>query len=362
MNFSSSPHSGPKIASSIPHKHPATVLSYHADGKHLFVATEKDSRVTLVDAVRTGKPLQNHEQAYRCDREGVSCLSATHNDFCVLTAGNKQTTIQYWSLYDNKMLRKFRGHSSSISEISMCPTEDLFLTSSKDNTVRLWNLEQAGCLAKMDLPATSVSSAGNPRAVFDSTGMVFAVMAEMAQGEGHYIHLYDARNYQGGAFSELKLTTKTVKEAMVTHRVEAPPALASGGGSSLALRKMDFNASGNKILVHSEEGYALVLDGYNGTVQRVFRSSRGRALVSCFTPDEKSLLLGSDTDGLVDVYDLQSGRFVSALEGGHGSGSGGHNNNNNGGGGGGGVTALACNPKHAQIASGGPSNTCLWIW
>lgn len=352
MDFSS-PHSGPKVGSVIPQKHPITSLSYHADGNHLFMATEKDSRVTLVDAIRTGKPVG---QSYKCEREGISCLSATHNDYCVLTAGNKQTTVQYWNLYDNKILRKFRGHTSTVYEIDMCPTEDLFLTASKDRTVRLWNLQQAGCLAKMDLPKDSVGTHSNPRAVFDSTGMVFMVMAEMARGEGHYIHLYDARNYQGGAFSELKLTTKALNEAMVTHRVPPPPPKLNAPGSlqqptsPLTLSKINFNASGSKILCHSEEGYALVLDGYEGTVQRIFRSSRGNALVSCFTPDEKSLLMGSDTDGLVDVYDIQSGRAVTTLEGGHVSGPGSA------------VTALACNPKYAQIASGGASNTSLWIW
>lgn len=346
MDFSS-PHSGPKIGSVIPHKYPSTSLSYHADGNHLFVATEKDSRVTLVDAIGTGKPIG---QSYKCDREGVSCLSATHNDYCVLTAGNKQTSVQYWSLYDNKILRKFRGHTSSIYDIDVCPTEDMFLTASKDQTVRLWNLQQAGCLAKMDLPKDSVGTSAQPRAVFDATGMVFMVLAEMARGEGHYMHLYDARNYQGGAFSELKLTSQAVSEAMVTHRVPPPPPKAPGT-SALTINKIAFNGSGSKILCHAAEGYALVLDGYEGTVQRIFRSSRGNALVSCLTSDEKSLLVGSDVDGLVDVYDLQSGRAITTLEGGHGVGSEA-----------GAITALACNPKYAQIASGGASNTSLWMW
>jgi len=346
MDFSS-PHSGPSLGSVIPHRYPSTSLSYHADGNHLFVANEKDSRVTLVDAIRTGKPIGQ----YKCDREGVSCLAATHNDYCILTAGNKQTTVQYWSLYDNKILRKFKGHTSSIYEINFCPTEDMFLTSSNDQTVRLWDLKQAGCLAKMELPKDSVGTSSQPRAVFDSTGMVFTVLAEMARGEGHYIHLYDARNYQGGAFSELKLTSNAINEAMVTHRVPPPPPKAAGS-SPLTINKMSFNESGNRILVHAAEGYALVLDGYEGNIQRIFRSSRGNASVSCFTSDEKSLLVGSDTDGLIDVYDLQSGGLVKTLEGGHGvPGSQA-----------GPITALACNPKYAQIASGGDVNTSLWIW
>lgn len=64
----------------------------------------------------------------------------------------------------------------------MSPADDTFLTASKDRTVRLWNVQQAGCLAQMNLP---VESEGDPHVVFDSTGMVFAVMAGMAGKQGH---------------------------------------------------------------------------------------------------------------------------------------------------------------------------------
>ena len=107
-----------------------------------------------------------------------------HHDHCVLFTGTKgqQHAIHYWSLYDNKLLRKFRGHSDKVVEVSMSPADDMFLTASKDRTVRLWNVQQAGCVGQMDLPR---ESEGDPHVVFDSTGMVFAVMAGMAGKQGN---------------------------------------------------------------------------------------------------------------------------------------------------------------------------------
>ncbi len=64
----------------------------------------------------------------------------------------------------------------------MCPADDTFLTASKDRTVRLWNVQQAGCIGQMDLP---IDSEGDPHVVFDSTGMVFAVTVSMAGKQGN---------------------------------------------------------------------------------------------------------------------------------------------------------------------------------
>lgn len=85
-------------------------------------------------------------------------------------------------MYDNKILRKFRGHSGTITDLSMCPAEDMFLTASQDRTVRLWNVQSAGCMAQLSLPS---NTSGQPHCVFDKTGLVFAIMAAMSGGQGH---------------------------------------------------------------------------------------------------------------------------------------------------------------------------------
>ena len=232
------------------------------------------------------------------------------------------------------MHSKFRGHSGPIVDMGLCPSEDLFLTASQDRTVRLWNLGSAGCVGKMEL--STAQTQGSPRVAFDSTGMVFCVMAQMAS-DGYYLHLYDARNFSGGAFSELQVTHQSLKDAMVTHRV-----VSMAPAQAPQLDTISFNGSGNRLLAHADST-AFVLDGYEGTVQLVLQSRKGHATCSCFTPDDASVLLGSDA-GTVECFDLQSGQSVRQLEGGHAS-----------------VSAVACNPKHKQVASAG-ADTCLWIW
>jgi WD40 repeat protein len=151
-----------------------------------------------------------------------------------------------------------------------------------------------------------------------------------------YIHLYDARNFTGGAFSEMKVLTKDLEDAMATHRVSAPV-------DSVAWKAIHFNGSGNQMLVQADPGLAILLDGYEGTVQRIFESKTSKGTVSCFTPDDQCVLMGTEA-GTIEVYNVHSGSLVKTLEGHLGP-----------------VTALACNPKYAQIASS-CTNTCLWIW
>lgn len=113
----------------------------------------------------------------------------SHHNQCVLFAGKgsreqpvgQRNAVNYLSVYDNKILRKFRGHADEVTALSVSPADDTFLSSSKDRTVRLWNMQEAGSLAQLDLPS---SASGNPHAVFDSTGLVFAVSAAVSGGKG----------------------------------------------------------------------------------------------------------------------------------------------------------------------------------
>lgn len=178
----------------------------------------------------------------------------------------------------------------------------------------------------MELPTETV---GTPLAAFDSTGLVFGVTASMANGQGHYIHLYDARNFSSGAFAEMKLDQAALDAAL-------PPAKAQTPWTN-----MTFNASGNQILISGGQGLALTLDGFDGTVKRTFTEQS--ALCSCFTSDDKYVLTGNE-DGSISCWNVDSGILVKKLEG--------HPNP---------VTCVVTNPKYTMFASCG-LNTALWSW
>lgn len=354
LDFTNSP---PKMGAVIRGKAPVSSLSFHGDGVHLFVASAEDAKLRLVDCHKGA----SEQPAVRMETDGVRVVAATHHNYSVLTAGsagnantnshsnynshsNSNHNINYLSLYDNKLLRTFKGHYSDIMGLSMSPVDDTFLSSSRDRTVRLWNLQQAGCLAKLELPPTVE---GTPRTAYDSTGLVFGVTAAMAAGSGHLIHLYDARKYSGGAFAELKLNQSTIEKSM--HNKGFAPE-ASLELSKAEWTSMQFNTQGNKLLVTAKKGVGLLLDGFDGSVSEVFVGeplsgdvAPTEPLSACFTTDDRTVLGGCE-DGTVCCWDANNGRLTHRLEG--------HCDR---------VGAVACNPKLALVASA-CTNTALWTW
>jgi len=253
-------------------------------------------------------------------------------------------------------MRKFKGHSGKVIAISMNPADDTFLSSSIDGTVRLWNVQQAGCQAELKLPPSGEAS-GAPLAAFDSTGLVFCVTAAMSNGTGQYVHLYDARNYGAGAFAELKVQQTDLERA-----IQEAAATANGGNNDLdavsvnaisrsPFRSLQFNVSGSSILVGADYGVSVVLDGFQGTIQKAFvppRSSPTVAAVSGFTPDDKTVLNGN-VDGTITCWDASSGAVVKRFDDDKGFHLGQP------------VSCIAANPKYAQFASAS-SQVALWIW
>ena len=134
----------------------------------------------------------------------------------------------------------------------------------------------------------------------------------------------------------MKVLTKDVEQALA----------ASSVGTridEIVWKTISFNASGNQMMVHADPGLVIILDGFDGTVQRILESKSSKGTVSCFTPDDQFVLLGTES-GTIEVYNVLTGTCVKTVEGHLGP-----------------VTAIACNPRYTQIASA-CTNTCLWIW
>lgn len=60
--------------------------------------------------------------------------------------------VRYLSLYDNRFLRFYKGHTEKVVSIAMSPTDDHFMTGSEDRRVKLEHISSS------DLMAAAVSA------------------------------------------------------------------------------------------------------------------------------------------------------------------------------------------------------------
>ena len=126
-----------------------TNLKFHRNGQYLVSTT--NNSVILIDCING-----REKKRINCKTNGIGKLAYTHHESCVIISSDKkQNDIRYLCLYDNRYLRAFDGHNNKITSLSMCPTDDHFLSASNDKSVLMWDLSVSNPVAKLNLPSYS---------------------------------------------------------------------------------------------------------------------------------------------------------------------------------------------------------------
>lgn len=315
----------------------ATNLDYHRSGQFLVMGTSNSS-VYLIDSISG----QLKKKLFM-KSSGLGQVIYTHHESCVLCSSDKGShDIRYFCMYDNRYLRHFRGHDDSVKSLAMSPIDDHFLSSSVDGTVCMWSLNTPSPVAKLSLPPKSEFS----RVAYDSSGVVFGVVAKSTQTGQHSVKLYDARNYEKGPFINIAPTEEVVQNSLTKSHPDMEPSHVHRVLAS-AWHDFCFSPDGAKVLVNTSSDVLLCLDGFRPDVEPVVLSGRKNSsnmlLGVSFSPDSKHVYAGTE-DKQVLVYDSLSGEQSGVLSGEHMTA----------------VTAVKCNPKYDVIATAGV-NTALWI-
>ncbi|KAF2004293.1 WD repeat-containing protein-like protein [Amniculicola lignicola CBS 123094] len=289
-----------------------TSLDFDDTGELAIVARDDDT--LQIYNCKEGK----HAKELKSQKYGVHLARFSHNAANVLYASTKvdgtsslpypspilipPDTIRYLSTHDNSYLRYFKGHTDTVTCISVCPASDSFISSSRDNTVRIWDLRSSNFQGLLRLHAPYL-------AAYDPSASVIAI----ASPPTHTVLLYDMRNYDKPPFATFDLLALEQRF------------LGSQGGD---WNRLEFSNDGKSLVIGTTGAGHFVLDAFSGEINHFCRrkgghsgrlaagiatpnhntnAGNGAAVLGqgdiCISPDGQYVIGGSGEDGLL-VWDI----------------------------------------------------------
>lgn len=201
-------------------------IDFSFNGEQLMTSREDDSVSVFHCKLGIETALFNSR------KYGVDLIRFTHDSCRAIHSSTKiDDKIRYLSVNDNKYFHYFTGHAKKVISMSVSPSNNTFISTSLDNTLRLWDLRLPDCQNVLHL-------SGRSTAAYDPDGLIFAVGVNSG-----CIKLYDSRVYGKGPFAEFKLEREKVCDWIA----------------------LKFSGNGKTILLSTNGSVTRLIDAFTGT-------------------------------------------------------------------------------------------------
>ncbi|AQK91885.1 Transducin/WD40 repeat-like superfamily protein [Zea mays] len=158
----------------------------------------------------------------------INCLDFHRTEDLMITSSEDDSIRLYNITSATWMLRDVPFRLRVVS-LCMSPVNDSFMSGSLDHSVRIWDLRVNACQGILRLR-------GRPSVAYDQQGLVFAVAME-----GGAINLFDSRSYDKGPFDTFLV-----------------------GGDTAEVSDIKFSNDGKSMLLTTTNNHIYVLDAYVG--------------------------------------------------------------------------------------------------
>ena len=189
------------------------------------------------------------------ERERESCAIASLQGHILVLGPPKLTNlhsdqIRYVDTHTDNYIRYFEGHEASVTSLIMHPGEDHFITCSRDDTVRLWDLSTRLWTGRLNLRSAHLVA-------YDPSGVTFAV-GSAASGS---VLMYDARQFDKAPFATFDIVAAC--------RAVDPQHVMQGW------TKLEFSNNGRSLLVGTRGAGHFVLDAFTGALVAYLAKPQG---------------------------------------------------------------------------------------
>ncbi|CAF3774350.1 unnamed protein product [Rotaria socialis] len=267
-------------------------MNFSLDGETLVSSSDDDS-IVIYDCKEGETKRTLFSKKY-----GVDLIHFIHGTEQVLHGSTKvDDAVRLLQLEGNKYIRYYSGHTKRVVSLSIAPTEETFLTSSVDNTLRLWDVRIPTAQGLLNAQTTS-GPASRPVANFDPEGVVFAVGVQSS-----LIKLFDIRHFDKGPFATFRpLDNNDSNDKQATNANQ----------SNEQWTHLKFSPDGKMICIATNGTSLHLIEAFQGLPIHRFNdivNDRKEPLQCCFSPDSSYILCGSG-DNRILIYKAESGEKV----------------------------------------------------
>ncbi len=115
-----------------------------------------DRKICLWDLTGAGKKLEiGVGEEERSEKGSVYALSASRS---MIASGGPENIVRLWDPKSGQRITKFVGHTDNVRSILMNETEDIIMTASSDQTIKVWSVTAGRCMHTLTMHNDSVWS------------------------------------------------------------------------------------------------------------------------------------------------------------------------------------------------------------
>ncbi|MCA9186834.1 MAG: protein kinase, partial [Planctomycetales bacterium] len=282
------------------------------------------------------------QRTFPAHSDGIRCLSFSPDERSFVTS-SRNNVIRIWEWPSCQLLRTLKGHSAGVMSAIFDSTGEYIISTSMDNTIRLWRLDDISLPSEVDLPTnipadvernTFISANSNSSTIvyathesaigFDTeTGRNEILLA--ADESKPILGLFDDHLVISDADGKMRISncmTTGAARTVNTSASEIPICVSSQGHYLVTTRD-----NGSPVVYDLQQGNTYSIDS------RLVRIHYKQPACD-ISPDEKTLAF-ADAASKVKLYSLDSRRFLRELNG-HAQG----------------IASITFSPNGEQIATG----------